>query len=98
TARIGDPTGRDTTRPILDEAAIEYNAKTYLEQAGKILDTREEKLEVRRNSEWLSTLTFADVLRLTGMVTVQQMLHRENFAKRMESGREIMITEFMYPI
>lgn len=98
TARIGDPTGRDTTRPILDEAAIEYNAKTYLEQAGKILDTRPEKLEVRRNSEWLSKLTFADVLRLTGMVTVQQMLHRENFAKRMESGREIILTEFMYPI
>ncbi len=98
TARIGDPTGRDATRPILDESAIEYNAKTYLEQAGKILDTRSEKLEVRRNSEWLGTLTFADVLRLTGMVTVQQMLHRENFAKRMETGREIMITEFMYPI
>jgi len=98
TARIGDPTGRDTTRPILDEAAIDYNAKTYLEQAGRILDTRPEKLEVRRNSEWLSALTFADVLRLTGLVTVQQMLHRENFAKRMESGREIMITEFMYPI
>ena len=98
TARIGDPTGRDTTRPILSEDKIEYNAKTYLDQAGRILDTSPGKLEVRRNSEWLSKLTFADVLRLTGMVTVQQMLHRENFAKRMEDGREIVLTEFMYPI
>jgi len=98
TARIGDPTGRDTTRPVLGDEAIEYNAKTYLDQAGRILDTRPDKLEVRRNSEWLSLLTFADVLRLTGMVTVQQMLHRENFAKRMEAGREIIVTEFMYPI
>ncbi len=98
TARIGDPTGRDTTRPVLDEAAIRRNAQTYLDQAGKVLDTRADKLEVRHNSEWLSKLTFADVLKLTGMVTVQQMLHRENFAKRMETGREIMVTEFMYPI
>ncbi len=76
TARIGDPTGRDTTRPVLDEATIDRNAQTYLDQAGKILDTSPDKLEVRRNSEWLSKLTFADVLRLTGQVTVQQMLHR----------------------
>ena len=98
TARIGDPTGRDTTRPVLDDAAITHNAQTYLDQAGKILDTSAGKLEVRRNSEWLSGLSFADVLQLTGKVTVQQMLHRENFAKRMEAGREIMVSEFMYPL
>lgn len=98
TARIGDPTGRDTTRPVLDDATIAANAQTYLDQAGHILDTSEGKLEVRRNSEWLSRLSFADVLRLTGQVTVQQMLHRENFARRMAEGREIMVSEFMYPL
>ena len=98
TARIGDPTGRDATRPVLDEAAIEANARTYLEQAGKVLDTSPQRFELRRNSEWLGGLTFADVLRLTGHFTVQQMLHRENFARRMETGREIMVSEFMYPL
>ncbi len=98
TARIGDPTGRDTTRPILDDATILRNAQTYLDQAGKVLDTSADKLEVRHNSEWLSKLSFADVLKLTGQMTVQQMLHRENFAKRMEAGREIMVSEFMYPL
>lgn len=98
TAKIGDPTGRDTTRPILDDESIARNAQTYVNQVSCILDTAAEKLEIRRNSEWLSKLSFADVLRLTGQITVQQMLHRENFAKRMEEGREIMVSEFMYPL
>jgi tyrosyl-tRNA synthetase len=98
TARIGDPTGRDTTRPILSEADISANAQTYLDQAGLILDLSEDKFEMRRNSEWLSELTFADVLRLTGQFTVQQMLHRDNFKKRMEADKEIMVSEFMYPL
>lgn len=98
TARIGDPSGRDTTRPVLTEAEIAANAETYLDQAGRILDMSEQKLEVRRNSEWLSKLSFADVLRLTGMVTVQQMLHRENFKQRMAEDREIQLSEFMYPL
>jgi tyrosyl-tRNA synthetase len=98
TGRIGDPTGRDVTRPILDEATIARNAETYLAQAGKVLLTSPERLEVRWNSHWLSKLSFADVLRLTGQVTVQQMLHRENFKLRMEQGREIVLSEFMYPI
>lgn len=98
TARIGDPTGRDSTRPVLDEAAIDANARTYLDQAGKVLDTAPGKIEVRRNSEWLAKLSFADVLKLTGLLTVQQMLHRENFDNRIKAGREIMISEFMYPI
>jgi tyrosyl-tRNA synthetase len=98
TARIGDPTGRDTTRPILDADTIASNAKTYLDQAGKVLDMSPAKIEVRFNSEWLSRLTFADVLKLTGMVTVQQMLHRENFKLRMANNTEIVLTEFMYPI
>ena len=98
TARIGDPSGRDTTRPVLDEAQIKSNATTYLDQAGRILDTDAAKLEVRHNSEWLAALTFADVLRLTAHVTVQQMLHRENFKKRMETDTEIVLSEFMYPL
>ena len=98
TAKIGDPTGRDSTRPVLDDAAIEANAQTYLEQAGKIIDLSEDKLETRHNSEWLSKLSFADVLRLTGQITVQQMLHRENFKKRLADEKEIMISEFMYPL
>lgn len=98
TARIGDPTGRDTTRPILGEEDIAANAETYLQQAGKILDTTKDKLEVRYNSEWLAKLSFADVLKLTGQVTVGQMLHRENFKKRMADEKEIVISEFMYPL
>ncbi len=98
TALIGDPTGRDTTRPVLSDQEVSDNAQTYLDQAGLILDTSAEKLEVRRNSEWLSMLSFADVLKLTGHFTVQQMLHRENFRKRMEADREIVVTEFMYPL
>src|SRR5690606_15214793 len=88
TARIGDPTGRDTTRPILDERTIADNAQTYLDQAGQTLDMAPDKLEVRWNSQWLAKLSFADVLRLTGQVTVQQMLHRENFRLRMEKQTE----------
>lgn len=98
TAKIGDPSGRDRTRPVLDDATIETNAKTYLDQAGTILDTAQDKLELRRNSEWLSKMSFADVLRLTGQVTVQQMLQRDIFKNRMADEREIMISEFMYPL
>lgn len=98
TARIGDPTGRDSTRPILSPEAIADNAKTYLEQAGKILDTAPQRLELRHNSEWLDSLGFADVLKLSGQVTVQQMLHRENFKKRMADDKEIAVSEFMYPL
>ncbi len=98
TARIGDPSGRDTTRPVLDGKAIEDNAATYLDQAGKVLDTSEERLEVRRNSEWLGALKLDDVLKLAGLVTVQQMLHRENFKLRMRDGTEIVLSELVYPL
>lgn len=98
TARIGDPSGRDTTRPILDEKTIEQNAVTYLDQAGKILDTSSGKLEICRNSQWLGQLNFSDILRLTGLVTVQQMLHRENFKLRLREETEIMLSELLYPL
>ena len=98
TARIGDPTGRDRTRPVLDQFTIARNAETYLNQAGHILDTSPDMLQVRHNSEWLNGLDFADVLQLCGLVTVQQMLHRDMFRRRMDEQHEIMVSEFMYPL
>lgn len=98
TARIGDPTGKTKARPTLDEATIKQNAETYFQQAGHVLDTRPEKLEIRYNSEWLAKLTFADVLRLTSHMTVQQMLQRENFKLRIQDETPIIVTEMMYPL
>ncbi len=98
TTRIGDPTGRSKTRPVLTEAEIDVNAKTYLEQAGRILDTSPAKLELRRNSEWLGKMNFADVLRLAGRMTVGQMLKRDDFRKRFESETPISIHELLYPL
>jgi tyrosyl-tRNA synthetase len=82
TARIGDPSGQDSTRPILSTKQIEKNAKTYFEQAGKILDTSEDKLEIRHNSDWLSDLGLTDVIMLTSIMTVARMLERDTFEHR----------------
>jgi len=98
TARIGDPTGQNTTRPMLSPEQIERNAKTYFEQAGKILDTRPEKLEVRHNSEWLADLRLADTIRLAGSMTVARMLERDTFAIRYKRGDPIGVHEFLYPL
>lgn len=98
TARIGDPTGKTKARPTLDEATIRQNAETYFQQAGKVLDTDPKRLEIRYNSEWLSALTFADVLRLTGHMTIQQMLQRENFKLRIANETPIIMTEMLYPL
>jgi tyrosyl-tRNA synthetase len=98
TAKVGDPSGRSKTRPVLDDATIEKNAKTYFEQAGKVLDRSPEKLEIRYNSEWLEPMRFADVLKLAGQMTVGQMLKREDFANRFKSEVPISVHEFMYPL
>ena len=98
TARIGDPSGQDTTRPMLSPEQIEENAKTYLEQAGKILDTSKEKLEVCYNSEWLSDLRLADIIKLTSSMTVARMLERDTFELRYKKGDPIGIHEFLYPL
>ncbi len=98
TARVGDPSGRSKTRPVLDSAAIEKNARTYMDQAGRILDTAAERLEVRHNSEWLAGMTFADVLKLTGQMTVGQMLKREDFRNRFEAEAPIGVHELLYPL
>lgn len=98
TAMIGDPTGKKKTRPTLSRDQVDANAATYLQQAGKILDTSPERLEVRRNSEWLEKMNFGDALRLAQQMTVARMLERDTFAERYKSGEAIYIHEFMYPL
>lgn len=98
TAMIGDPTGKSKTRPMLSSEQIRKNAETYFQQAGKVLDLRPEKLEVRYNSEWLAKLTFADVVKLMSSMTTARMLERDTFAKRIAEGREIYLHELLYPI
>jgi len=98
TARIGDPTGQNATRPMLSSEQIEKNAKTYFEQAGKILDTSPEKLEVRHNSEWLEELTLMDLIQIAAKKTVSQMLQRDSFKLRLEKGIDVYTHEFIYPL
>jgi tyrosyl-tRNA synthetase len=98
TARVGDPTGQNTTRPMLTPEQIERNARTYFEQASKVLDTSPDKLEVRPNSEWLEKLSFADVLKLAAQMTVARMLERDTFEKRYEADEPIGVHEFLYPL
>lgn len=98
TAMIGDPTGRSKTRPMLTAHQIETNARTYLAQAGKVLDLTEDKLEVRHNSEWLTPMTFADVIRLMSQMTVARMLERDTFATRQAESKEIYLHELLYPL
>ena len=98
TARIGDPSGQDTTRPMLSPQQIEKNAKTYFEQAGKILDTSKDKLEIRYNSEWLADLRLADIIKLASNMTVARMLERDIFELRHKKGEPIGVHEFLYPL
>src|SRR5512137_941214 len=98
TARIGDPTGQNTTRPMLSPEQIDKNAKTYFEQAGKILDTSPDKLEVRPNSEWLANLHLADIIKLAANMTVARMLERDTFEIRYKKGDAIGVHEFLYPL
>jgi len=96
TALIGDPSGRSTTRPALTPEQIEENAATYIEQAFKILDPG--KTTMRRNSEWLAPLGFADVLRLTSHFTVARIMERDDFQKRYREGVGISLHELLYPV
>jgi tyrosyl-tRNA synthetase len=96
TTRIGDPSGRSAERPVLSDEEIERNAKTYLEQAMVILDP--DRTEVRYNGEWLSTLSYAEVVRLARTITVARMLERDDFAKRYTSGAPISVSELLYPL
>lgn len=96
TAGIGDPTGRNETRPRLTEDEIREYAKTYVEQVYKILDR--EKTIVRFNSEWMKAFTPADFIRLASQYTVARMLERDDFEKRYKGGVSIAIHEFLYPL
>jgi tyrosyl-tRNA synthetase len=106
TARIGDPTGKSSTRVQLDAAAVEANAATYLRQLGQGQDPQRAlldfstpgRLEVRRNSEWLATLDLAAVIDLLATSTVGQMLAKEDFGRRYGSGTPISLHEFLYPL
>jgi len=98
TARVGDPTGQNSTRPMLTPEQIEVNAQTYFKQAGKILDTSDDKLEVRYNSEWLSKINLADLIKLSSSMTVARMLERDTFEIRYKKGEPIGIHEFLYPL
>jgi tyrosyl-tRNA synthetase len=96
TARVGDPSGRSKTRPVLSPEEIEANTRTYLEQAYLVLDR--ERTEVRHNSEWLAGLSLADVIELTRATTVARILERDDFSKRLSAGDPITLTELLYPL
>jgi tyrosyl-tRNA synthetase len=95
TARVGDPSGRDSTRPVLTPEEIEANARTYQEQAFKILDR--DRTEVRQNSEWLD-MPAQELFGLIGRVTVARLLEREDFTKRMKADQPISSLELIYPV
>lgn len=96
TARVGDPSGRSETRPRLTKDEVDGYAARLLAQFGKILDM--DRVELRRNSEWLEPMGMEDILRLTASYTVARMLEREDFEKRYREGRPISMMEFMYPL
>jgi tyrosyl-tRNA synthetase len=98
TTRIGDPSGRSSERPILSDEEIDANAQVYLDQAKTILRDDPELLEVRYNGEWLSKLSYADVVRLGRIVTVARMLERDDFEKRYRAGEPISVSELLYPL
>ncbi|MBU1097149.1 MAG: tyrosine--tRNA ligase [Ignavibacteriae bacterium HGW-Ignavibacteriae-2] len=96
TTLIGDPSGRNSTRPPLTTEEIKENAKSYFEQASKILDR--EKTDIVYNSEWLGKMSFADVIKLASKYTVARMLERDDFTKRFKSGIPISMHEILYPL
>lgn len=96
TALVGDPSGRDQTRAQLTQEKVEENARDYLKQVSRIIDIQ--KTEVTHNGDWFGKFTFLDVLNLTSKITMQQMLAREDFAKRIASKTEIRLHECLYPL
>jgi tyrosyl-tRNA synthetase len=98
TARIGDPSGVSTTRPMLSPQQIEQNAGTYFQQAGKILNASADKLEIHYNSEWLEKLTLIELIQLAAKKTVAQMLQRDTFKSRLQADVDVYTHEFLYPL
>jgi tyrosyl-tRNA synthetase len=96
TTRIGDPSGRSAERPVLTDEEIERNARTYMEQAMIVLDPG--RTEVRYNGEWLSKLSYAEVVQLARTITVARILERDDFAKRYAAREPISVSELLYPL
>lgn len=96
TAMLGDPTGKDKTRPTLTRDDVERNKQTYLEQIGRVLDI--EKVEQRENGEWFDPMSFLDCVQLCGSFTVARILERDSFSKRFKAGEPISIHEMIYPL
>jgi tyrosyl-tRNA synthetase len=98
TAQVGDPSGRSATRPRLSADEVALHATTYVEQVTRILDPSPERLEIRRNAEWLAGMGIGDVLTLTARTTVARMLERDDFSKRFHGGQAISVMELLYPL
>jgi len=96
TAQIGDPSGASITRPMLTAEEVRSNAESYMRQFFKVVDP--DKTQAVYQSEWFGDFTLANVIKLTSMFTVNQFLHRDDFAKRYEAGRPIAVTEMLYPL
>lgn len=96
TAMVGDPSGKSETRPPLTKEEVDENAKTYLEQMGKVVDVN--NAEVVNNADWLHKMNLVDLLKLSSQITVAQMLVRDDFAKRYAEGKPISVHEFFYPL
>jgi tyrosyl-tRNA synthetase len=97
TARVGDPSGRSIVRPVLSGEQIDANARTYMEQAGRVMRTDDAAFELRFNGEWLD-MKMEDLLRLVRVPTVSQLLERDDFAKRMAANEPISLLELLYPV
>ncbi|MFC4139549.1 MULTISPECIES: tyrosine--tRNA ligase [unclassified Microbacterium] len=98
TTRVGDPTGKSETRPVLSDEQIEENARAFLAQVSLVLDTSPEVFEVRRNSEWFDRMPVAELLSLFSMTTHAQLMARDMFRERLAQGREIALHELTYPV
>jgi tyrosyl-tRNA synthetase len=96
TTKIGDPSGKSKTRPMLSDAEIKANVETYLDQVGLLLNVK--KAEIRYNSEWLGKLSFGDLIQLASNVSVAQIIEREDFRNRLGSGQELALHEILYPL
>jgi tyrosyl-tRNA synthetase len=96
TARIGDPSGQSETRPMLSAEEVEANGRTYLEQAGMVIDV--DRAQIHGNAEWSAGMAMDELLRLASVTTVARMLEREDFRTRYETGQPIAVVEFLYPL
>ena len=96
TAMVGDPSGKSETRPPLTKEEVDENAKTYLDQASKVVDIS--NMEIVNNADWLHKMNLVDLLKLSSQITVAQMLVRDDFAKRYSEGKPISVHEFFYPL